>query len=146
MFTRAWHWSLSWARWIQSTLFHSVSLRVISILLYCVVFGVLSSSHIFWLKLFMHFSSPMHDTCPMHLILLDVILPNTVWWRVQVMKLLIMQSSPSFWHIFLFRSKYSLQHSVLKRSQNFTPMVYMSLGCRWRSWPTDMEGSFECIE
>jgi len=25
-------------------------------------------------------------------------------------------------------------------------MVYMSLGCRWRSWPTDMEGSFECIE
>jgi hypothetical protein len=38
---------------------------------------------------------------------------NNIWWSVQVMKLLIMQSSPFSWHFFPLRSKYSPQHPVL---------------------------------
>jgi hypothetical protein len=38
--------------------------------------------------------------------------PNNVWWSVQVMKLLIMQSSPAFHHFLHLRSQYSPQHPV----------------------------------
>jgi hypothetical protein len=41
---------------------------------------------------------------------------NYTWRRVQVMKLLIMQFSPTC-HFIPFRSKYSPQHPVLKRPQ-----------------------------
>jgi hypothetical protein len=53
-------------------------------------------------------SSPPHPPSFNH--------PNNIRWRIQVMKLIIMQFSP--WSIFLpFRPKY-LQHSVLKNSQS----------------------------
>jgi hypothetical protein len=39
--------------------------------------------------------SSMHATCPRHLILLDFDHSNFIRWRVQVMKLVIMQLSPS---------------------------------------------------
>jgi hypothetical protein len=39
---------------------------------------------------------------------------NYTWGRVQVIKLLIMQFSPTSCHFVSFRSKYSPQHSVLK--------------------------------
>jgi hypothetical protein len=42
---------------------------------------------------------------------------NTISWRAQVTKLLIMQSSPASHHFLPLRSKYSPQHSVLKYSQ-----------------------------
>jgi hypothetical protein len=39
--------------------------------------------------------------------------PNNIWWRIQAMKVIIMQFSPQ--PVFLpFRSKYPPQHSVLK--------------------------------
>jgi hypothetical protein len=42
---------------------------------------------------------------------------NNIWWRIQVMKFIIMQFSP--WSVFLpFRSKYFPQHSVLKNHQS----------------------------
>jgi len=50
--------------------------------------------------------------------------PNDILWRVQVIKLLIMQSSPSSWHFPPLRSKYSSpQHPVLKHP----PSVFYSL-------------------
>jgi hypothetical protein len=39
---------------------------------------------------------------------------NYTWWRVQVMKLLIMQFSPSSYHFIAIRAKHSPQHPVLK--------------------------------
>jgi hypothetical protein len=41
-----------------------------------------------------------------------------VWRRVQVMKLLIMQFSPTSCHFISLRSKYSPQHPVLKHPQS----------------------------
>jgi hypothetical protein len=35
MFTRAYHWSLSWATWIQSTPHHPISIRSTLILSFC---------------------------------------------------------------------------------------------------------------
>jgi hypothetical protein len=40
--------------------------------------------------------------------------PNNIWWSVQVMKLLIMQSSPASYHFLPLRSKYSPQDPVPK--------------------------------
>jgi hypothetical protein len=40
--------------------------------------------------------------------------PNNSGWSVQVMKLLIMQSSPASCHFLPTRSKHSPQHRVLK--------------------------------
>jgi hypothetical protein len=39
-------------------------------------------------------------------------------WSVQVMKLLIMQSSPASCHFLSLKSKYSPQHPVLKHPQS----------------------------
>jgi hypothetical protein len=41
--------------------------------------------------------------------------PNNMWWNIQVMKLLIMQSSPACPFLPL-TSKYSTQHPVLKHN------------------------------
>jgi len=43
--------------------------------------------------------------------------PNNVWLSVQVMKFLIVQSSPVSYHLRPLRSKCSPQHPVLKHSQ-----------------------------
>jgi hypothetical protein len=58
MFTRAWHWSLSWMRCIKSMPVHALSLRSILILLYHLQAVILPS---------------MCATCRAHLILLDLI-------------------------------------------------------------------------
>jgi len=47
-------------------------------------------------------------------------LPNYIWWSLQVMKLLIMQSSPAFHHFLPLRHKYSPWHLVVKRLQWFS--------------------------
>jgi len=73
MFTRTHRWSLSWARWIQSTPFYPISLRSFLILSSRLCLGLPSglfpSSPV--TKLLYHFSS--RSTCPAHLILLDLI-------------------------------------------------------------------------
>jgi hypothetical protein len=40
--------------------------------------------------------------------------PNNIWWGVQVMKLLIMQSSSASYNFHPLRSKHSPPHPVLK--------------------------------
>jgi hypothetical protein len=56
--------------------------------------------------------SPIRATCPAH--------SKYTWRRVQVMKLLIMQFSPTSCHFIPLRSKYSPQHPVLKHPQYST--------------------------
>jgi hypothetical protein len=61
------------------------------------------------LKLSHHLPICMHlltsrATCHVYLILLDLIIFNTTWRRVQVMKLLIMQFSPASCHIISLQS------------------------------------------
>jgi hypothetical protein len=67
---------------------------------------------------FMHSSSPpsCYMPSPSHPPWLDH--SNYTWRRVQVMKLLIMQFSPTSCHFISLRSKYSPQHPVLKRPQS----------------------------
>jgi hypothetical protein len=43
--------------------------------------------------------------------------PNNIWSSVQVMKLLVIQSSPASCHFLPFRYKHSPQHPVLKYPQ-----------------------------
>jgi hypothetical protein len=40
--------------------------------------------------------------------------PNNIWWRVQIINLLIMQFSPLPCYLVLLRSKYSPQYPILK--------------------------------
>jgi len=47
----------------------------------------------------------MHATCSTHLII-----PNNIWWSIQVVKFLIMQSSPATHHFLPLRTKYCPQH------------------------------------
>jgi hypothetical protein len=54
--------------------------------------------------------------CPSHPPLLDR--SNYTWRRVQVMKLPIMQFSPTSCHFISLRSKYSPQHHILKHPQS----------------------------
>jgi len=117
VFTRARHWSSFWARWIQSIHSHPTSPRSVLILLshLCLFLpsGLFHSG--FPTKiLYSFFISPMHATFTAHLILLGFITLINIRWSVQVMKLLILQSSPVF---FPLRYKYS-QHPVLKHPQS----------------------------
>jgi hypothetical protein len=63
--------------------------------------------------LYVFLFTPVRATFPAHLVLLDLITVIIFLWSVQVMKLLIMQSSPPSRHFLPPRSKYS-QHRVLK--------------------------------
>jgi hypothetical protein len=76
MFIRACHWSISWARCIQSTPSHPISLKSTPILsshLCPRPYQVVSSLYIFTQILYVFLISPMDATCPTHLILLDFI-------------------------------------------------------------------------
>jgi hypothetical protein len=61
--------------------------------------------------------SPMRAKChPSHSPWLEY--PNNIWWIVQVMKLLIMQSSPASCHFLPLRSKYSPQRHFVKHPKS----------------------------
>jgi hypothetical protein len=89
VFTRALHWSLSWARSIQSTPFHPISLRPILIypptyvLFFLVVSFLLASPPISY----MHSSSPhsCYMPCPSHPPWLNH--SNYIWRRVDVSRI-----------------------------------------------------------
>jgi hypothetical protein len=107
VFTRALHWSLSWARWIQSKPSHPISVRSILILSTHLRLDLISG-------LFPSGFPPItYMPCPSRPLWLDN--SNYAWRRVQVMKLLIMQFSPTSRHIISLRSKYSPQYPVLNR-------------------------------
>jgi hypothetical protein len=97
MFKRALHWPLSWARSIQSILLYPIYLRSILILSTHLRLGLPSS------LLFSGFhqyptcisllSHSYYMPCPSHLPRFDH--SNYTWQRIQVMKLLIKQFSPT---------------------------------------------------
>jgi hypothetical protein len=128
VFTRALHWSLSWARSIQSIRPHHISLSTIFILSTHLRLGLLVISFLLTFPPIscMHYSSTHSCYMPneSHPPWLDN--SNYTLRRVQIMKPLIMQFSPNSCHFISLRSKYSPQHPVLKH-----PM-FLSLGrlCR----------------
>jgi hypothetical protein len=69
----------------------------------------------------LHSSFPhsCHIPCPSNPPSLD--LSNYVWRGVKVMKLLIIQFSPTSYHFSLLQSRYSPQHPVLKTSSVYVP-------------------------
>jgi hypothetical protein len=77
-----------------------------------------------WLS---HKNLPFHHhvcymPCPFNPPLLDHC--NYIWLRVEVMKILIMQISPSGYYFIPLHSKYSPQHTILKHPQPmFLPNV-----------------------
>jgi len=104
VFTRACHWSLSTARWVQSTSSHSTSIKSI----------LISSSHLclgYPTKLlYVLLIFPMCSTFPTYLILLDlitIIIFGEVCklWSFSLCSALQHPATPS-----LPRSKYSPQH------------------------------------
>jgi hypothetical protein len=111
VFTRALHWSLSWARSIQFIPSHPISLRYILILITTYVLFFLVVSFLLAFPPISNMQSSSPSSCyipfPSHPPwLLD---SNYTWRRVQVMKLLIMQFSPTSCHFISLRSKYSPQ-------------------------------------
>jgi hypothetical protein len=87
VFTRAIHWSLSWARSVQSVLSHPIVLRLILILFPHLRLGLSSSlfpSGFTTRILHSLLLSLMHVTCPAHL---DH--SNYICWRVWVLKFLL---------------------------------------------------------
>jgi hypothetical protein len=119
MLTRAHPWTLSWATWIQSVLSNPSSVRSLLILsshlCLCIPNSLCHSG--FPTKILYSFfiSHVYYMSCPSHPPWFDH--PN-IWWRVQIKKLLIMQSSPASCYFLLFRVKYSLLHPVLKHPQS----------------------------
>jgi hypothetical protein len=94
--------------------------------------------------------SPTRATFPAHVILLDFI-TLIIRWSVQVMKLLVMQSSLTSRHFLQLKSKYSLQNPVLKHPNPNPPLsvgddrIWTSSECGWtgsktlvQQWDMDM--------
>jgi hypothetical protein len=99
VFTTARHWPLSWARCIQFTTSHPISLHSILILSSSLRLGLPSGllPSGFYIKNNV-FVSNISRACymfhPSHPPKFDH--PNNIWWIVQVMKLLIMRPSSAF--------------------------------------------------
>jgi hypothetical protein len=95
MFTRALHWSLSWAISIQSIPPHPNTLRSILIWSTHLYLGLLNGLFPYGLCtcLFSSFScpTPIRATCPAHVILFESNILYYSWQIVKVMKLLLMQ-------------------------------------------------------
>jgi hypothetical protein len=100
VFTGFRHWSLSWARWFQSISPHPISLKVhFNIILQCTFLSLTSGLFLaFPPKSYMHssYSHSCYMPCPFHPSWLGHF--NYTWRRVQVMNLLIMYFSPSFYY------------------------------------------------
>jgi len=137
------HWSLSWARCSQSTTSHPLSLRSILIsfhLLLLLTSGLFPSE--FPTKILYSFLvSFTRATFPPISFCLIWSPRSNVWWSVQVMKFLIMQSSPPSYKFLPLSSEYSPQHPVLKHLQamffpscerpSFTPVQNNRLKCHY---------------
>jgi hypothetical protein len=113
VFTRARHWYLSWARWIQSTP-PSYFLQIHSNI------TLLSTSRCPYWSLSL--GLPTKTVYAFHFSLIRATYPNNLfilliitWQGVQVMKILITLFWPAYYLIH-FRSKYSPQHPVLKHA------------------------------
>jgi hypothetical protein len=95
VFTRACHWSLSWARCTHSTPSHTISLISILILSYNLSPGPPSGLFFLGFPTKILYAFVISHACYMylssHLPWFDR--PNNVWRSVQVMMILIMQSS-----------------------------------------------------
>jgi hypothetical protein len=120
VFTRVLHWSLSRVRSIESIPPHPVPQRSILMLSTHQCLGLPSGLFptgfpIKTLYAFLFSPHACYMPCPSHP---RVDHCNYTWWRVQVMKLLIMQSSPTSHHFISLQSKYSPQHTVLKQPQS----------------------------
>jgi hypothetical protein len=113
VFTRARHWSLSWARDILSTPFPPCFSKIHSNIFFLstdwwslhVRYSDQSFVSVSHLSYACYVSRPSHPPFDY---------PNNIWWSVQVMKLITMQSSPFYRHLLPLSSKYSPQHPVLK--------------------------------
>jgi hypothetical protein len=127
VFTKALHWSLSWARSIQCIPSHPIFLRSILILFthlslghHIGVFPSGFPTNILYAFLFPH---SCYMPFPSHPPWFDN--SNYTWRRVQAMKLLLMQFSPTSCHFISLLSKYSPQHPVLKHPQSmFLPLCH----------------------
>jgi hypothetical protein len=127
VFTRALHWSLFWARSIQSIPPHPISLRSTLILSTHLRLGPPSGLFSFWLPPEYPMCIPLrpHSSyvpCQSHPPWLGH--SNYIGRRVQVMKLLIIQFSPVSRHFISLRSKYSPQHPILKHPQSMIKVKF----------------------
>jgi hypothetical protein len=115
VFTRDSHWSLSWARWIQSVPPYPISLRSILILSSHLRLGLPSGlfSSDFLTKILYH---ACDMPFPSHTPWLWRDHSNYIWRRVQIMKFLIMQFSPVSYYFTPLRPKYFFLRLVLKCS------------------------------
>ena len=111
VFTRVHHLFLSWGRSIQFTLC-PVSLRSIILLFSHQCLGFLSC---LFPSGFPHqhpvCSTPLSHTCHVSFFFIDR--PN-IWWGVEIMMLLIMQSPQVFSYLVPFRPKYPQHMSLLQ--------------------------------
>jgi len=115
VFTRACHWSLFSAKWIQSTHSQPISLKSILMLSLYLCLGLLRGLFPLGfptkiLCTFLIFA--MHAIWPSQLILLFHH-PNNKWWSAHGMKLLSVQPLPVFCHLLPLRSTYSPQHPFM---------------------------------
>jgi len=91
VFTRVRHWYLSWARWLQSTHSHPISLWSILILSSRLHLGLPiglfpSGFRIKIVYVFLMYLHAYYVPLPSHPWFDH---PNSIWWKVQIMKLLI---------------------------------------------------------
>jgi hypothetical protein len=117
VFTRTLHWSLSWARSIQSIPPHPISLRPISLLSTYQRFGLICGlipsgfpTNILYASLFY----PIRATCPTHLILFDLIILITFWPNTATANKIIVRKMAVFLSIYLSTHPYILWHGEWK--------------------------------